>query len=154
MCKDFGLVNRDLKMLLMYPPLCVLFCQAMGWCPWQGNIIATGGGWKDGELRIWDTQSASCVTSVQTNSQVLENYSIVDIFVLLYLKMLDKLLLFTLICRSVLYNGLKRRDIWLQVMAYLITKSHLGCGSFTLSAPFTSSQVRKPKNTQDCSTLL
>lgn len=59
--------------------------------------------------------------------------------------MLDKLLLFTLICRSVLYNGLKRRDVWLQVMAYLITKSHLGCGSFTLSAPFTSSQVRKQK---------
>ncbi|XP_026044422.1 cell division cycle protein 20 homolog B [Astatotilapia calliptera] len=44
--------------------------KAMGWCPWQGNIIATGGGWKDGELRIWDTQSASCVTSVQTNSQI------------------------------------------------------------------------------------
>ncbi|XP_035763296.1 cell division cycle protein 20 homolog B-like [Neolamprologus brichardi] len=44
--------------------------KAMGWCAWQGNIIATGGGWKDGELRIWDTQSASCVTSVQTNSQI------------------------------------------------------------------------------------
>ncbi|CAI5649639.1 unnamed protein product [Oreochromis niloticus] len=44
--------------------------KAMGWCPWQRNIIATGGGWKDGELRIWDTQSASCVTSAQTNSQI------------------------------------------------------------------------------------
>ncbi|XP_047449137.1 cell division cycle protein 20 homolog B-like isoform X2 [Mugil cephalus] len=44
--------------------------KAMGWCPWQGDVIATGGGWKDGELRIWDTQSGSCVTSVNTNSQI------------------------------------------------------------------------------------
>ncbi|XP_029960106.1 cell division cycle protein 20 homolog B-like [Salarias fasciatus] len=44
--------------------------KAMGWCPWQRNAIATGGGWKDGELRIWDTQSGSCVTSVNTNSQI------------------------------------------------------------------------------------
>ncbi|CAN9512985.1 unnamed protein product [Ophioblennius macclurei] len=44
--------------------------KAMGWCPWQRNVVATGGGWKDGELRIWDTQSGSCVTSVNTNSQI------------------------------------------------------------------------------------
>ena len=44
--------------------------QAMGWCPWQRHVIATGGGWRDGELRIWDTQSASCVASYATNSQV------------------------------------------------------------------------------------
>ncbi|XP_030594369.1 cell division cycle protein 20 homolog B-like isoform X2 [Archocentrus centrarchus] len=44
--------------------------KAMGWCPWQRNTIATGGGWKDGELRIWDTQSGSCVTSTHTNSQI------------------------------------------------------------------------------------
>ncbi|XP_074525612.1 cell division cycle protein 20 homolog B-like [Halichoeres trimaculatus] len=44
--------------------------KAMGWCPWQSKAIATGGGWKDGELRIWDTDSATCVTSVNTNSQI------------------------------------------------------------------------------------
>ncbi|XP_008286370.1 cell division cycle protein 20 homolog B [Stegastes partitus] len=44
--------------------------KAMGWCPWQRQVIATGGGWKDGQLRIWDTQSGSCVTSVSTNSQI------------------------------------------------------------------------------------
>ncbi|XP_023261891.1 cell division cycle protein 20 homolog B isoform X3 [Seriola lalandi dorsalis] len=43
---------------------------AMGWCPWQRKTIATGGGWKDGELRIWDTQSGTCVTSTSTNSQI------------------------------------------------------------------------------------
>ncbi|XP_058491135.1 cell division cycle protein 20 homolog B-like [Solea solea] len=44
--------------------------KSMGWCPWQGKMIATGGGWKDGELRIWDTQSGTCVTSANTNSQI------------------------------------------------------------------------------------
>ncbi|XP_062273878.1 cell division cycle protein 20 homolog B-like [Scomber scombrus] len=44
--------------------------KAMGWCPWQRKMIATGGGWKDRELRIWDTQSGTCVTSADTNSQI------------------------------------------------------------------------------------
>ncbi|XP_042344522.1 cell division cycle protein 20 homolog B-like [Plectropomus leopardus] len=44
--------------------------KAMGWCPWQRKMIATGGGWKDGELRIWDTDSGTCVTSAYTNSQI------------------------------------------------------------------------------------
>ncbi|XP_037634930.1 cell division cycle 20.5, cofactor of APC complex-like isoform X3 [Sebastes umbrosus] len=44
--------------------------QAMGWCPWQRKTIATGGGWKDGELRVWDTESGTCVTSANTNSQI------------------------------------------------------------------------------------
>ncbi|KAM4577086.1 cell division cycle protein 20 homolog B-like [Odontesthes bonariensis] len=44
--------------------------KALGWCPWQRHVIATGGGWKDGELRLWDTQSGSCLTSANTNSQI------------------------------------------------------------------------------------
>ncbi|XP_061623436.1 cell division cycle protein 20 homolog B-like isoform X2 [Phyllopteryx taeniolatus] len=44
--------------------------KAMGWCPWKGNVIATGGGWKDGQLRIWDIESATCVGSADTNSQI------------------------------------------------------------------------------------
>ncbi|XP_070761209.1 cell division cycle protein 20 homolog B-like [Enoplosus armatus] len=44
--------------------------KAMAWCPWQRKTIATGGGWKDGELRIWDTESGTCVTSANTNSQI------------------------------------------------------------------------------------
>ncbi|KAM3867625.1 uncharacterized protein ACN63O_007303 [Diretmus argenteus] len=44
--------------------------KAMGWCPWQRQLIATGGGWKDGELRMWDTQSGSCISSAHTNSQI------------------------------------------------------------------------------------
>ncbi|XP_068461340.1 cell division cycle protein 20 homolog B-like [Clinocottus analis] len=44
--------------------------KAMGWCPWQRKIIATGGGWNDGELRVWDTDTGTCVTSANTNSQI------------------------------------------------------------------------------------
>lgn len=45
----------------------------MGWCPWQRKMIATGGGLKDGELRIWDTDLGTCVTSANTKSQVLNS---------------------------------------------------------------------------------
>ncbi|XP_055017911.1 cell division cycle protein 20 homolog B [Boleophthalmus pectinirostris] len=44
--------------------------KAMHWCPWEKNTIATGGGWKDGQVRIWDTKCGTCLTSVQTNSQI------------------------------------------------------------------------------------
>ncbi|XP_019742196.1 uncharacterized protein LOC109525834 [Hippocampus comes] len=44
--------------------------KAMGWCPWKRNVMATGGGWEDGKLRIWDTELARCVGSADTNSQI------------------------------------------------------------------------------------
>eukprot|EP00063_Salmo_salar_P053317 XP_014028152.1 PREDICTED: cell division cycle protein 20 homolog B isoform X2 [Salmo salar] len=31
--------------------------KAMAWCPWQKELIATGGGQSDGVLRIWNNQS-------------------------------------------------------------------------------------------------
>uniref|UniRef100_A0A8C6P4S8 Cell division cycle 20B n=1 Tax=Nothobranchius furzeri TaxID=105023 RepID=A0A8C6P4S8_NOTFU len=44
--------------------------KALGWCPWQRRVIATGGGWKDGQVRIWDAQSGSGLSSVETHSQI------------------------------------------------------------------------------------
>ncbi|XP_029019347.1 cell division cycle protein 20 homolog B-like isoform X2 [Betta splendens] len=44
--------------------------KAVGWCPWQRKLLATGGGWKDGALRVWDSQTGTCVTSVHTDSQI------------------------------------------------------------------------------------
>ncbi|XP_053726532.1 cell division cycle protein 20 homolog [Synchiropus splendidus] len=44
--------------------------KAVGWCPWTTDVIATGGGWNDGKIRIWDTNSGSCMTSVDTHSQI------------------------------------------------------------------------------------
>lgn len=50
---------------------CCLGPQAMAWCPWRRNAIATGGGYKDGKLRIWDAVSGTAETLASTNSQVL-----------------------------------------------------------------------------------
>ncbi|XP_051890866.1 cell division cycle protein 20 homolog [Pristis pectinata] len=44
--------------------------KAMNWCPWQSQILAVGGGMKDGHLRIWDTKSGSCIQDVDTRSQI------------------------------------------------------------------------------------
>ncbi|KAM8761305.1 cell division cycle protein 20 homolog B-like [Acanthopagrus schlegelii] len=62
-----GLARSRQPIATMKQPSAV---KAMGWCPWQRKMIATGGGWKDGVLRIWDTDSGTCVTSANTNSQI------------------------------------------------------------------------------------
>nr|XP_019954935.1 PREDICTED: cell division cycle protein 20 homolog B isoform X2 [Paralichthys olivaceus] len=62
-----GLTRTKQPVTTMKQPSAV---KAMGWCPWREKIIATGGGWKDGKLRIWDTQSGTCVNSANTNSQI------------------------------------------------------------------------------------
>ncbi|XP_061906742.1 cell division cycle protein 20 homolog B-like isoform X2 [Entelurus aequoreus] len=62
-----GLAGSHQPVATMQQPSAV---KAMGWCPWQRKMIATGGGWKDGKLRIWDTESATCVTSADSNSQI------------------------------------------------------------------------------------
>lgn len=44
--------------------------KALAWCPWQANILATGGGTSDRHIRIWNVNSGSCVSSLDTLSQV------------------------------------------------------------------------------------
>ncbi|TRZ00791.1 hypothetical protein DNTS_017262 [Danionella cerebrum] len=44
--------------------------KALAWCPWQPNILATGGGTSDRKIRIWNATSGSCISSLDTNSQV------------------------------------------------------------------------------------
>ncbi|XP_016898303.1 cell division cycle protein 20 homolog B isoform X2 [Cynoglossus semilaevis] len=62
-----GEASSKKPVLTMKQPTAV---KAMAWCPWRGNTIATGGGWKDGKLRIWDTNAGTCVTAVTTDSQI------------------------------------------------------------------------------------
>ncbi|XP_021173740.2 cell division cycle protein 20 homolog B [Fundulus heteroclitus] len=62
-----GIKTSQQSIITMKQPSAV---KALGWCPWQRKTIATGGGWKDGQLRVWDTQSGSCLTSINTNSQI------------------------------------------------------------------------------------
>ncbi|KAK2521150.1 Cdc20b [Columba guinea] len=44
--------------------------KAVNWCPWQSKILATGGGMKDGVLRVWDINQEKIIQSAATDSQV------------------------------------------------------------------------------------
>lgn len=44
--------------------------KALAWCPWQTNLLATGGGTADRHLRFWNTNTGTCVNSIDTKSQV------------------------------------------------------------------------------------
>lgn len=56
---------------------CLLRCsehqgavKALAWCPWQPNILASGGGTSDRHIRIWNVNSGSCISSLDTQSQI------------------------------------------------------------------------------------
>ncbi|ONH95702.1 hypothetical protein PRUPE_7G086200 [Prunus persica] len=44
--------------------------KALAWCPFQENLLASGGGELDRCIKIWNTQTGSCLSSVDTGSQV------------------------------------------------------------------------------------
>ncbi|PQQ21318.1 cell division cycle 20.1 cofactor of APC complex [Prunus yedoensis var. nudiflora] len=44
--------------------------KALAWCPFQENLLASGGGELDRCIKLWNTQTGSCLSSVDTGSQV------------------------------------------------------------------------------------
>jgi len=44
--------------------------KALAWCPWQPNILASGGGTADRCIKIWNTSNAQMMSSTDTKSQV------------------------------------------------------------------------------------
>lgn len=44
--------------------------RALAWCPWQPNVLATGGGTADRCIKFWNINSGTCTNSVDTKSQV------------------------------------------------------------------------------------
>ncbi|NXN10308.1 CD20B protein, partial [Indicator maculatus] len=44
--------------------------KAMNWCPWQSEVLATGGGMNDGILRVWDINREKIIQSAATHSQI------------------------------------------------------------------------------------
>ncbi|OTA22498.1 hypothetical protein BTJ68_15251 [Hortaea werneckii EXF-2000] len=44
--------------------------KALAWCPWQNNLLATGGGSHDRHIHFWNTTSGARVNSIDTGSQV------------------------------------------------------------------------------------
>jgi cell division cycle 20, cofactor of APC complex len=44
--------------------------KALSWCPWNINLLATGGGSYDRHIHFWNTTSGARVNSIDTGSQV------------------------------------------------------------------------------------
>eukprot|EP00658_Telonema_sp_P-2_P058585 TRINITY_DN4709_c0_g1_i1.p1 TRINITY_DN4709_c0_g1~~TRINITY_DN4709_c0_g1_i1.p1 ORF type:complete len:211 (+),score=41.92 TRINITY_DN4709_c0_g1_i1:176-808(+) len=44
--------------------------KALAWCPFEANLLASGGGTTDRTIRFWNMQSGACVNSIDTKSQV------------------------------------------------------------------------------------
>ena len=44
--------------------------KALAWCPFQANVLASGGGSADRCIKLWNTQKGTCLHSLDTQSQV------------------------------------------------------------------------------------
>jgi cell division cycle 20, cofactor of APC complex len=44
--------------------------KALAWCPWQRNLLASGGGTADRCIKFWNTNTGARLNSVDTGSQV------------------------------------------------------------------------------------
>ena len=44
--------------------------KALSWCPWQSNLLATGGGSYDKHIHFWNTTTGARTNSIDTGSQV------------------------------------------------------------------------------------
>ncbi|XP_020292214.1 cell division cycle protein 20 homolog isoform X2 [Pseudomyrmex gracilis] len=44
--------------------------KALAWCPWQNNVLASGGGTADRTIRFWNCNTGTCLNTIDTRSQV------------------------------------------------------------------------------------
>ncbi|KAF3939146.1 Beta-TrCP [Dactylella cylindrospora] len=44
--------------------------KAIAWCPWQSNLLATGGGTFDKKIHFWNSTTGARVNTIDCNSQV------------------------------------------------------------------------------------
>ena len=44
--------------------------KALAWCPWQSNVLASGGGTADRTIKIWNASNGQMLSSTDTKSQV------------------------------------------------------------------------------------
>ncbi|XP_078168858.1 cell division cycle 20.2, cofactor of APC complex-like [Carex rostrata] len=44
--------------------------RALGWCPFQNDLLASGGGETDHCIKFWDVSAGTCLNSVNTGSEV------------------------------------------------------------------------------------
>ncbi|ONK80386.1 uncharacterized protein A4U43_C01F17100 [Asparagus officinalis] len=43
--------------------------KALAWCPFQSNLLASGGGGSDRCIKFWNTHTGACLNSIDTRSQ-------------------------------------------------------------------------------------
>jgi cell division cycle protein 20 (cofactor of APC complex) len=48
--------------------------KALAWCPWQHNIIATGGGTSDKHIKLWNIHTGNIIHNIDADSQVSSLY--------------------------------------------------------------------------------
>ncbi|XP_054822009.1 cell division cycle 20.5, cofactor of APC complex-like isoform X2 [Prosopis cineraria] len=44
--------------------------KALAWCPYQSDVLASGGGTQDGSIKLWNIQKGTCICSIDTKAQV------------------------------------------------------------------------------------
>ena len=44
--------------------------KALAWCPYQQNVLASGGDLNDRCIKIWNTQKGICINSIETKAQI------------------------------------------------------------------------------------
>ncbi|KAL2541875.1 Cell division cycle 20.1 [Abeliophyllum distichum] len=44
--------------------------KALAWCPYNCDVLASGGGTNDGTLKIWNIQKGACINSIDTKAQI------------------------------------------------------------------------------------
>ncbi|KAF3630912.1 putative ATP synthase subunit delta', mitochondrial-like [Capsicum annuum] len=44
--------------------------KALAWCPYNGDVLASGGGIDDGCLKIWNTRKGTCISTNKTGAQI------------------------------------------------------------------------------------
>lgn len=44
--------------------------KALAWCPWQPSLLASGGGTADRKIRFWNANTGTCISDIDTQSQV------------------------------------------------------------------------------------
>ncbi|XP_059625309.1 cell division cycle 20.2, cofactor of APC complex-like [Cornus florida] len=44
--------------------------KALAWCPYDTEVLASGGGTRDGRIKIWNIRKGLCVNSIDTKAQI------------------------------------------------------------------------------------
>ncbi|XP_069127225.1 uncharacterized protein [Argopecten irradians] len=47
-----------------------LLAKALAWCPWRKNVLASGGGCENGNIRLWNIHTGHMVGEISTQSQI------------------------------------------------------------------------------------